>query len=58
MDNGEQFKKQMTGHEDLQEDEEPKKKKLALKQVFDGEPKVISKKKTDKKVMKKKLNKK
>lgn len=58
MYNVEHFKKLMTGHEDLQEDEEPKKKKLSLKQLFDGEPKVISKKKTDKKVMKKKLNKK
>jgi len=58
MYNVEHFKKLMTGHEDLQEDEEPKKKKISLKQLFDGEPKVISKKKTDKKVMKKKLNKK
>lgn len=58
MYNVEHFKKLMTGHDDLQEDEEPKKKKLSLKQLFDGEPKVISKKKTDKKVMKKKLNKK
>jgi hypothetical protein len=58
MYNVEHFRKLMTGHEDLQEDEEPKKKKISLKQLFDGEPKVISKKKTDKKVMKKKLNKK
>ncbi len=72
MYNVEHFRKLMTGHDDLKEDEEPKKKKLSLKQLFDGEPKIIRKKKeknaqpvksnqkknNDKKVVKNKLNKK
>lgn len=39
----------MHGHDDLKDDdEEPKKKKLSLKQIFDGEPKIIKKKKKEK----------
>jgi len=34
----------MNGHDDLKEEEEPKKKKLTLKQLFEGKPKVVEKK--------------
>ena len=39
------YERLMHGHDDLMEDEEPKKKKLSLKQLFDGVPKTIKKKK-------------
>ena len=42
------YERLMHGHDDLMDDEEPKKKKLSLKQLFDGVPKIIKKKKNEK----------
>tara|TARA_R110000824_G_scaffold750_2_gene4699 strand:+ start:152 stop:316 length:165 start_codon:yes stop_codon:yes gene_type:complete len=54
MYNAQHYKQLMNGHDDLKEEEdEPKKKKLTLKQLFDGKPKVVKNK-----AIKKNLNKK